>query len=40
MAYATATRDMSISLADAKAYVDAEPTKADKFGLSANELII
>ncbi len=31
MAYATATRDMSVSLADAKAYIDAEPTKADKF---------
>lgn len=31
MAYATATRDMSVSLADAKAYVDAEPTRTDKF---------
>ena len=31
IAYATATRDLSVSLADAKAYVDAEPTKTDKF---------
>ena len=31
VAYATATRDLSVSLADAKAYVDAEPTKTDKF---------
>ncbi|QNN23232.1 DUF4159 domain-containing protein [Planctomycetales bacterium ZRK34] len=31
MAYATATRDMSTSLADAKAYVDATTTRSDKF---------
>ena len=31
VAYATATRDLNVSLADAKTYVDAEPTKADKF---------
>lgn len=31
MAYATATRDMGVSLADSKAYKDAEPTKTDKF---------
>jgi hypothetical protein len=31
MAYATATRDISVSLAKAKAYVDAEKTKTDKF---------
>ena len=30
-AYATATRDLSVSLADSKAYVDAEPTRTDKF---------
>ena len=31
IAYATATRDFSVSLADAKVYVDAEPTRTDKF---------
>ena len=31
LAYATATRDFSVSLADAKVYVDAEPTRMDKF---------
>ncbi len=31
MAYATAMRDMRVSLAESKAYVDAEPTRADKF---------
>ena len=31
MAYATATRDLSVGQAQSKAYVDADPTKADKF---------
>ena len=31
MAYATATRDLSVGLAHSKAYVDADPTRADKF---------
>jgi hypothetical protein len=31
IAYATATRDLSTSLADSKAYIDAEPTTTDKF---------
>ena len=31
VAYATATRDMGVTAAQAKKYVDADPTKADKF---------
>lgn len=31
IAYATATRDLSVSLAQSKAYADVEKTKADKF---------
>ena len=31
MAYATATRDMGVTLAQSKAYADSDPTKADKF---------
>ena len=31
LAYATATRETGVGLADAKAYIDAEPTRTDKF---------
>ena len=31
VSYATATRDLSVSLTDSKAFVDAEPTRTDKF---------